>query len=106
MKYKTAINIYNKLNFEIFGNLIDTRIYFSRARNLYGHYDNNGIGINPRNHNNIIELTETIFHEMIHVFIEEILLVDDTSEHGYLFTAWYYRLLPDYIKPNLENYYD
>lgn len=99
MKYSTACKIFARLNVETFAGLINTRLYFTRARNSYGHHDSNGIGINPRAANSE-KLTETIFHEMLHYFLDDVLNATDNGDHGFIFWAWYDRLIPDYITPD------
>jgi hypothetical protein len=98
MKLKTAKRIYERLNSETFGGLIDVRLWVSRSRDNFGHYDHNGIALSRVNIRDMATLAETIYHEMIHVYIDEIVEATDTAEHGTVFWQWYDYLLPHWIR--------
>lgn len=98
MKLQTAIDIATTLENETFHGLICERVHFTRARYNYGHVDHNGIALNPRNISGIAELTETLYHELVHIFVDDVLETPDDGEHGTIYWTWYFRLLPNYIK--------
>lgn len=103
MKYQTALKQFERINKDVFSDLIDCRFFFTRSRDNYGIANHNGVGINPRIVKGLPELSETIYHELIHVFIDDVLDSPDDGEHGTIYWTWYFRLLPQYIK---AHYYD
>lgn len=100
MKFKTAKEIYDRLNREVFPCLIDERLRFTRARNDFGKVDHNGIALSRKRIKHIETLKETIYHEMLHVFIDDFLESSDDDHHGTIFWSWYFRLIPSWIKPD------
>lgn len=100
MKLNTIKRLYNKLNADAFSGLLEMpRIEFTRSRISYGIYTGNSLQINPRYAKGEVAL-ETLFHEMTHQFVDEILQATDSSDHGFIFWAWYDRLIPEYITPD------
>jgi hypothetical protein len=100
MKLKTAQQVFDRLNRDTFSGLINTRLWISRSTRFYGHYNRDGIGLSRVNIRNHTTLCETIYHEIIHVYIDDILEVKDTGEHGLVFWQWYDYLLPNWITPD------
>ena len=102
MKLITVKRYAARINADAFGNSLELPCFqFTRNRRIHGEYKGNIIAINPNNTS--ADIIETIYHELLHDFIDTVLDSPDNNDHGFIFWAWYYRLLPDYIE---AHYYD
>lgn len=99
MKYNTVLTLIDRLNRDAFANLIELpRVAFTRSTRYHGWTDESVIKINPRDHADTV--AETLYHELLHLFIDTVLEAHDDDDHGLIFRAWYVRLLPSYIVPD------
>jgi hypothetical protein len=111
MKLKTCINLYEKLNAEVFNHVLYRPAFrATRARGEYASYEawidtNTGHNIQGVIYCNLKELDGSnvywiIYHEMIHQYIEEFLDVTEDDHHGEIFQRNYNLLKPE----GVDNY--
>ena len=90
MKLNTVKAIYSKLNAFNFGGVLEMPIIkFNRSRAHHGHYDVQSIQFNLADTKGFIAVTELIYHEMIHQYIDEFLILNVSDDHGKEFRKQY-----------------
>lgn len=96
MKLQTIKNIYHALNAECFGNCLATPVIrLTRSNDLHGKVSDGGprgpiMRIHPFSGSNEREMRSTVFHEMIHQYLDYHLDVEDNGHHGDLFWLAYF----------------
>ena len=106
MKFKTAIKVYKELNEKIFDNVLFIPLFATtRRRYEYASYEAweveywykpSLIRLNLKNLN-ASNIVETIYHEMIHQYIEEFLNLTEEDHHGEIFQRNYNLFRPNNI---------
>jgi predicted SprT family Zn-dependent metalloprotease len=92
MKLKTVKSIYTNLIAKNFGGVISpAHIRFTRARQIDGYYEGraNIIRFNLDDTKGIDLVTELVFHELCHQYIDQFLHVADYDNHNALFRKTY-----------------
>ena len=113
MKLRTIQNIYDELNQVNFsGRLSRPVIKLTRNSDLHGKVSDAGRGrcvmwIHPFSEGGVREMRATVFHEMVHQYLDYHLDINDTAHHGELFWLVYFTFangLFDWENP--EDYVD
>ena len=99
MKLNTVKNIYRKLNALNFGGVLtEARIGFSRTKNNDAHYDGNSIEFNLADVVGFNAVTELVYHEMIHQYIDQFLNLTVENDHGKEFKKQYNKFSFNIVK--------
>lgn len=89
MKLATVIKIYDRLNAHNFGGVMNRPvILFSRTKTLDGFYDGMTMQFNLADTKGYVAVTELIYHEMVHQYVQEFLELDQVN-HGNRFKQEY-----------------
>ena len=103
MKLKTHIEIFNALNREVFDNAL-TRPIFRATRNArclaqaYTIRDVQYIDLNLSDINGIAHAEAVMYHEMMHLYIDNVLGLWEDDHHGPIFWCHYLGLAPKGIE--------
>ena len=94
MKLRTIQTIYDTLNHTIFnGRLVRPTILKSRNTRLAGHYNYGGLSpayMAFTDDTGSRAMRGTVYHEMIHQYLDEYLGIEDNGDHGDQFWLAYY----------------
>ena len=97
MKLRTIQNIYDSLNRENFGGRLERpTIRLTRHKDNHAHYQFGGntsrtlMEFNPADTRGLQEMRATVFHEMVHQFVYEILDTVEKDDHGDVFWLTYF----------------
>lgn len=98
MKYKTISDLFDVINAQNFGDVLERpTIRFTRSNRLDGSHNGLLLQFNPAAVNGIAQAKELLFHEMLHDYIDSHIAWPDTGEHGILFRFYYRELITDDI---------
>ena len=90
MKLETVKKIYRTLNAKNFGGVLtEIRLSFSRTTENHAHYDGQSIEFNLVDTKGFSAVTELVYHEMIHQYIDEFLELKVKEDHGKEFKKQY-----------------
>jgi hypothetical protein len=87
--------LYNDLNVTCFdGKLNKPTILISRA-DVHGHYTFGGnfkpyMAFNPADDKGLRAMRATVYHEMVHQYLEEVLGIEEAKMHGDVFWLTYF----------------
>lgn len=103
MKFQTFINIYDKLNANIFANVLERPRFRFTRNNCHAQYVSDGhefseIHINPKDIRGFKHATAIIYHEMIHQYVEEFLNLTEENHHGPIFWRNYRMFAPSGVE--------
>ena len=97
MKLKTVIAIYNALNSQNFGEVLECpEIRFTRSNHMDGNYNGRAMQFNLADTKGYPAVTELIYHEMCHQYIYDVL--DLEHDHCEIFKNVYRKFLTDNIQ--------
>lgn len=95
MKFRTFVTLYNDLNSTVFNDLL-TRpvIRATKGDRVFGSYramyrNIRGVLIINLKIKGIATAKETVYHEMIHQYLDEILDIEESNPHGPIFQQYY-----------------
>jgi hypothetical protein len=92
MKHRTAKAVYETLNARNFGGVLEMpAILFTRNTRVHGEQNTGFIKLNFTDIRGMSAKVETIYHEMVHQYIDEYLDIDlwETDYHGSKFIKQY-----------------
>jgi len=90
LKLETVKRIYKKLNTRNFGGVLtEPKFFFSRMRDDHAKYDGIAMHFNLADTKGYIAVTELIYHEIIHQYIDEFLGFTNYDDHGKEFKKQY-----------------
>ena len=90
MKLATVINIYRKLNDRNFGGVLEQPVIgFTRSSVHHAYFDRASIRVNLIDTKGIDAVTELVYHEMVHQYIDEFLGIKIKDDHGKEFKRQY-----------------
>jgi hypothetical protein len=99
VKLRTLINVWGQLNAEVFaGVLYPPCFYSTRSRNNFAGYAA-GIDCESDMYFNLKHILgrlarSTVYHEMIHQYVEEYLGIEEENDHGPIFLKQYDKFKP------------
>jgi hypothetical protein len=108
MKLRTIRNIYRELNRENFGGqLAEPTVLITRNRNIHGKVSDNGyqdpvMSFNSKKDKGLRAMRGTVYHEMVHQYLDYHLDIEDNAHHGELYWLAYFtfaNLTFDWEKP-------
>ena len=90
MKFKTLIKIYDQLNEKNFGGVLSRPVIrFNRTKNIDGFWCEGKMGFNLSDTKGFFKVTELVYHEMVHQYIDEFLKLELQDDHGKEFKKCY-----------------
>ena len=99
MKLQTVKEIYRQLNTLNFGDVLEQPIIkFTRSRFNDGTYNRQTMQFNLADITGFDAVRETVYHEMIHQYIDEFLSLDTWVDHGKDFKQEYNKFAFGIIK--------
>ena len=90
MKLATIKRVYQQINNRNFGGVLTMpRILFSRSLDYDAQHSGDIIEFNLRDTKGIAQLSELVYHEQCHQYVDSFLQVEDNTHHGHEFTQTY-----------------
>ena len=96
MRLNTIKRLYDDLNVTCYDSRLDRpTILRSRTRSVHAHYNYGGnmpayMAFNPADDKGLRAMRATVYHEMVHQYLDEVLGIEEDKMHGDVFWLAYF----------------